>query len=531
MSREHTGTITTKTLSDGTRAFYLRFIDKGRRERVTLHERRGCTCGCGGGWNERTAAVELKNIVARVEAGVWQKARPDKPPGQQKMPTFHEYASAWLEAKIAGAIGDRPIDVNTQNDYRWRLTKHLLPFFAKYRLDAIDAATCQAFKAKRLAEAAELRAAIEAGADIRDKSGKPARPLGPASIRKIITTLAAILDEAIEDGHIERNPARGRRMRVRVPKPSRTFLEMDELVALIDAAGDQDSQIARVSREALAGKGTTAAQVAELLAEGKSTSEIADELGRAKSTVGWHIKRLGVEGTRDYIGRRAIVATLGGAGLRASELCNVLMAEVRLHDPDGARLRIPDAKTDAGVREVQLSPDLVEELVAHVDRLRRAGLPTHPGAYLFPNSRGGRMSRQRVSRIVNKAAGLATERLVARGLPPLPVTTPHSLRRTYISIALLANKFDVKFVMDQVGHADSKMTSDVYNQLLQRAQREHGEAFDRLVRAARERLYGADPDDEKATEERSIRTRIRTRERKKSCEDVVDAWRDIEERP
>ncbi len=162
----------------------------------------------------------------------------------------------------------------------------------------------------------------------------------------------------------------------------------------------------------------------------QSTSEIAAELGRAKSTIGWHVKRLGVEGTRDYIGRRAIIATLGGAGLRASELCNVLMAEVRLHDPDGARLRIPDAKTDAGVREVQLSPDLVEELVARVDRLRRAGLPAHPGAYLFPNSRGGRMSRQRVSRIVNKAALLATERLIARGLPPLPVTTPHSLRRT-----------------------------------------------------------------------------------------------------
>lgn len=146
MSREHTGTITIKTLSDGTRAFYLRFIDKGRRERVTLHERRGCICGCGGGWNERTAAVELRNIVARVEAGVWRKAKPDKPQGQQQMPTFHKYASAWLEAKIAGTIGDRPIDVNTQNDYRWRLSKHLLPFFAKYRLDAIDAAACQAFK-------------------------------------------------------------------------------------------------------------------------------------------------------------------------------------------------------------------------------------------------------------------------------------------------------------------------------------------------------------------------------------------------
>jgi hypothetical protein len=93
------------------------------------------------------------------------------------------------------------------------------------------------------------------------------------------------------------------------------------------------------------------------------------------------------------------------------------------------------------------------------------------------------------------------------------------------------NKFDVKFVMEQVGHADSKMTTDVYNQLQQRARREHGEAFDRLVRSARERLYGADPDDETATEERSIRTRIRTRERKKTFEDVVDEWRDEDKRP
>jgi hypothetical protein len=44
--------------------------------------------------------------------------------------------------------------------------------------------------------------------------------------------------------------------------------------------------------------------------------------------------------------------------------------------------------------------------------------------------------------------------------------------------------------MRQVGHADSKMTMDVYAQLQQRAERQHGEAFDALVRRARERLYG-----------------------------------------
>jgi hypothetical protein len=76
-----------------------------------------------------------------------------------------------------------------------------------------------------------------------------------------------------------------------------------------------------------------------------------------------------------------------------------------------------------------------------------------------------------------------------QGRPPLPHITPHSLRRTYISIALLANNFDVKWVMSQVGHADSKMTMDVYAQLEQRAKRDHGKSFDRLIRQARN-LHG-----------------------------------------
>lgn len=74
----------------------------------------------------------------------------------------------------------------------------------------------------------------------------------------------------------------------------------------------------------------------------------------------------------------------------------------------------------------------------------------------------------------------ATERLGKTGVPPLP----HTLRRTYISIALLANNFDVKWVMSQVGHADSKMTLDLYAQLEQRVQRSHGTSFDRLIRGA-----------------------------------------------
>ena len=143
-----------------------------------------------------------------------------------------------------------------------------------------------------------------------------------------------------------------------------------------------------------------------------------------------------------------------------------------------------------GGRCATMSPELVEEFVSHFDRLRRAGRRTDPDAHAFPNTRGGRIARQRVAQVVGEAASHASERVTQRGLPPLPHTTPHTLRRTYISIALLANRFDVLWVIGQVGHADSKMTLDVYTQLQQRVKREHGRAFDTLVRQAREQLYG-----------------------------------------
>jgi hypothetical protein len=55
---------------------------------------------------------------------------------------------------------------------------------------------------------------------------------------------------------------------------------------------------------------------------------------------------------------------------------------------------------------------------------------------------------------------------------------------------LLATKFDIRFVQSQVGHANAKMTLDVYNQLLDRGKREHGAAFDALLASARSTLYG-----------------------------------------
>ena len=489
MAAQATGGIKVEKLANGTIAFRLRFKAYGKRQSVRLHEARDCDCGCGGGWNERTARVELDRILACVKAGVWEApARTPRTsqPVDSGAPVFLDYSSRWLQAKIDGVNGEKPIRKNTIDNYRWRLESHVLPFFASYRLDEIDRDLCLAFKAHLLKQARELRQAIDAGADLRDERNQKIVPLSPTSIRKAIDTLAAILDEAVEDGHLDSNPARGKKMKVHVAKPKRTFLEMDELAALIDAAAEQD--ISPGQPLAPIELGLSAAMVAQLFSQGRSPKQIATQLGLAKSTVSHYLKRLGLNVGRGYVGRRVVVEILGRGGPRASELCDIKIGHLRLHDPAGARFAIPDSKTEKGIREVEMTPDLAEVVACHIERLRALGLPTGPDAYLVPNLKGGRMSYGRVEQIVRDAAALASERLLARGMAPLPHVTPHTLRRTYISIALPAYDWDVKYVMDQVGHEDSKVTLDIYAQMQKRAKRDHGAKFDKLVRDARELL-------------------------------------------
>ncbi len=494
MPRPATGRVEVEKQADGTLKFRLRFSADGERQSLTLHEARDCACGCGGGWTANNARRELQNILARVQAGIWERPKPA--PKVEKifkgMPSFHEYASYWLKAKLEGVIGKKPISENTHAGYEIALRLHLLPFFGRYALDQIDKELCEAFKKHLIEEANELRDALAAGADLRDNNNRKLRPLGPASIRGQLTLLGQILEEAVEDEWIPFNAARSKRLKVHVPKPKRTFLEMDELACIEDAAAEQDPSLERFALAAREARpGSTAEAVAIRLSDGKRLKLIARELGVAPGTVHFHVRKLGAVGLGVYVGRKAIVRTLGRAGVRNGELCSIQIGHARLHDVNNARLDIPDSKTETGIRVLELSPELAEALIEHIGRLARAGNDTTPTAPLFQNERGGKMTRKAVGKIVREATVLATERMQELGMPPLPHITPHSFRRTYISILLLASEFDLEWVKKQVGHADSKMTLEVYNQLQQRVKREHGAAFDRLIREARKRLHAS----------------------------------------
>jgi integrase len=188
--------------------------------------------------------------------------------------------------------------------------------------------------------------------------------LSAASINKTIARLAQILDVAVERELVDRNPARGTRRRLKQRKPVRTTLDRaDQIEALISAARELDHE-ARADRRA--------------------------------------------------IPRAALLSTLIFAGLRIGEALSLHWADI---DLAAGRMRIRDAKTDAGVRQVDLLPVLREELSA----LKAATRYSAPDDFVFPTETG---QQQNASNIRNRVLALslrrANERLGASGLAPLP---------------------------------------------------------------------------------------------------------------
>ncbi len=265
---------------------------------------------------------------------------------------------------------------------------YLLPFFRSMRLDEIAIADVDRYRAHEIAR------------------GK----IGPSSINKTLITLSTILETAEERELIARNPARGKRRRVRERKPERTFLDTAiHIGALLDAAGELDAE--------------------------------AQEHPQTE-------KRL--------VPRRAILATLALAGPRIGELC-----ALRWHDVDLAagRIRVGAAKTDAGRRDIRLLAALRDELAA----LRSQAVDPRPEGYVFATATGGKPSESNVrSRVLAKAIERANANLEEADELPLPDgLTPHGLRRTFASVLYAIGESPAE-VMAQMGHTHPGVALRLY---------------------------------------------------------------------
>jgi integrase len=347
----------------------------------------------------------------------------------------------------------------------------VIPVFGEMLPSKITPLAVKQYRRRIHEENEHIRAARNAGTPLRDpRTGQPLRPLSNGSINKTLRTLALILDEEEDAGWITRNVARGRRTCEPVERQRRDALEPDELLSLLEAASQLDGQRHRP----------------ETLAKAREVRALRDGTGVTWAQIG---ARVGVSetsaiylyGCNDHDGqaigrRRAVIATLAFTGLRVSELCALNRPDI---DLSGAKIRVRDAKTEAGVRVVDIRPRLVEELTAYFERqLSRA-----MDAPAFPTPKGTRRDRNNISRrVIGPVIEPANASRVQRDQPPILIAvTPHTFRRTYITFMLAAG-FDLPYVQDQVGHTDPITTIGIYARVIRRA--------DRDLRAELRELFG-----------------------------------------
>jgi integrase len=431
-------------------------VTYGLRVRAGGHDSRVSLGNSAEGWDEVRADRARRELQANLELGLWKPQPQHSYTDATEELTFRELATEWFEDRQRNPE-IRPATI--KNDL-WALTRYLLPFFGELFPSQITVQTIKAYRRRIHDENAAISAAADAGQPLLDpRARQPLRPLGNDSINKTLRTLAAVLDEAEDHGWIARNVARGRRMREPVQRRKGDILHPDEFLSLLGAAESLDSQ--RHSPRTL-----ERAQEIRRLRDGKHLTweQVVARTGIPIGTA-FYLYRCHVEDGGGSGPRRAIIATLGLAGLRVGELCQLNEGQI---DLEGRRIHVRESKTGAGVRVVDVMPCLRHELDAY-----RAALPPFDhNAPAFPTRTGGRRDRQNVTGVVQSALKRDNElRAQAGEAPILARVTPHTLGRSYISFMLAAGH-DLPYVQSQVGHEDPTTTLRIYAQVINQPNRD-----------------------------------------------------------
>jgi integrase len=415
------------------------------------------------GWNDLRAADRRDEIAALIGRGVWRPPNDFALDPREKNPGFHEFSSDWLKRYR------RTVAPGTADKVQTLLSRHVLPFLWSYRIREIDYAVLSAYVAHKLDQNDEVERARKAEMALVDRHHEPRRTLSPRTINMTLDIIARVLNDAVKRDMLQRNPAADGQLRLKVTQRKGNFLEADELLAVIEAAGIDD----RVASATLA----RAELARRMRGKGHKWKEIAVELEVAETTAIWLAGRFRRKPQTNV--RRAIIATIGCAGLRNSELCALDIGDL---DFAHGVVDVRDSKTEAGVRKVNMTPWLRDELLAY--RATRTDVQLDEPA--FPTRTGARRDKDNINRHVIAPAVRAANALRAeREQPPLPErVTPHTFRRTFITLMLEAGA-PVPYVQGQVGHEDATTTLNIYAQVLKRRdRRRHGEAFDALMTGA-----------------------------------------------
>lgn len=367
------------------------------------------------GWNRKRAEDELAVVMRDVRLGTWQPPVPVAPPEVRPNQTFAELAEEWFE----GASEEwRP---RTRETCRCRLS-HLLRFFGEHSLSAVTVKEVDRYRQHKLRERKKLEKERRAQlAKPKGERKRLRRSLSNGTINRTIGLLTTILELAVEYGYIESNPAQGRKRRLKEPKPSRSRLQREQVKALLAAAAELDR-------------------------------EARDDDNRR---------------------RQPLFAVLVLAGLRISEALDLRWRDVHLPE---RKLCVAEAKTDTGIREVDLTPELQKMLLEYRLRTTHNG----PDDRVFPTKKGKRDNPSNIrNRFLANAVKRANGELTTTGNREMKRITPHSLRRTFVSLLFIAGA-DLPYAMAQAGHADPRMTLGIYAEMMA-STTDYGAALDDLL--------------------------------------------------
>lgn len=253
--------------------------------------------------------------------------------------------------------------------------------------------------------------------------------LAPASVRKIVRVFSLILDSAVMDGRLARNPAHGVNL-PRVVKQEHRYLTHQQVADLAKECGyptDVSNHVRSAERE----NATVRLLVLFLAYTGVRWGEMA----------ALRVSRL------DLRKRRALIAE-----------------SVTPVDGQGLVWGTPKSHQR---RSVPIPRFLAGELAALVEGKASTDL-------VFPSVRSGEP--------VRVTAFKHTFRRAARhvGVPDLH---PHDLRHTAASLSIAAGA-DVKVVQQMLGHASATMTLDLYGHLFDDRLDEIADALDAARAAA-----------------------------------------------